>query len=245
MRILTFTGLEPPTRSISRSWMARRSFEQQGAAVGLLELADPASHGAGEGPLLVAEELAFEQVLGDRRAIDADERLLRSARLAVDIARHDFLADAAFAGDQDRGVRGGDLVGELHHFRHRRVARHHRLVVIADGGEHGGDQFGVGRQGDEFLGPGADRLGGGGRRRVDAAGDHGDADALGLVGLDQAGDVELEIDHQQVRALPHPQGVGGGGDGLDVCDLGPRRHRHLHRERELTGKPSDNQEPHG
>ena len=45
--------------------------EQQGAAVGLLELADAAGHGAGEGALLVAEQLALQQVLGDRGAVDA------------------------------------------------------------------------------------------------------------------------------------------------------------------------------
>ena len=51
--------------------------EEQGAAVGHLELAGLARHGAGEGALLVAEELAFEQGLGERGAVDGDERLAR------------------------------------------------------------------------------------------------------------------------------------------------------------------------
>ena len=45
--------------------------EQQGAAVGLLELADAPRHRAGEGALLMAEQLAFQQVLGDGGAVDA------------------------------------------------------------------------------------------------------------------------------------------------------------------------------
>ena len=45
--------------------------EQQRAAGRLLELADAARHRAGEGALLVAEQLGFQQVLRDRRAVDA------------------------------------------------------------------------------------------------------------------------------------------------------------------------------
>ena len=51
---------------------------------------------------------------------------------------------------------------------------------------------------------------------VDAAGHDRHADALGLVGGDQAGDVELVVDHQQVGALAGAQRVGGRLDGLDV-----------------------------
>ena len=80
MRVSTLTGLLPPTRSISRSWMARSSFacrrevhladlvEQQSAAARLLELADAPGHGAGEGALLMAEQLAFQQCRGWRRS---------------------------------------------------------------------------------------------------------------------------------------------------------------------------------
>ena len=61
--------------------------EQQGAAIGFLELADAARDGAGEGALLVAEQLAFEQVLRDGGAVDRDERCLGALALAVDVAR--------------------------------------------------------------------------------------------------------------------------------------------------------------
>ena len=49
--------------------------EQQGAAVGFLELADTTGHSAGESALFMAEKLGFEQIVGDRRAVDGDERL--------------------------------------------------------------------------------------------------------------------------------------------------------------------------
>jgi hypothetical protein len=41
--------------------------EEERAAVGLLEAADAAAVGAGEGALLVAEELGLEERLRDRR----------------------------------------------------------------------------------------------------------------------------------------------------------------------------------
>jgi hypothetical protein len=49
--------------------------EHQRAAVGGLDLAGRGLGGAGEGALLVAEELAFQQVLGDGGAVDGDEAL--------------------------------------------------------------------------------------------------------------------------------------------------------------------------
>ena len=86
--------------------------EQQRAAIGFLELADAPRDGAGERALLVAEQFGFQQVLRNRRAIDADERLVGARGFAVDVARQHFLARAAFAGDQDRGVAARHLVGE-------------------------------------------------------------------------------------------------------------------------------------
>ena len=49
--------------------------EEEGAAGGGLELADAALGGAGERAALVAEELALEQLVRDRRAVERDERV--------------------------------------------------------------------------------------------------------------------------------------------------------------------------
>src|SRR5690606_8199341 len=80
---------------------------------------------------------------------------------------------------------------------------------------------------------------------ADAAGDNRHVDALGLVGGDQAGDVEVVVDHQQVGALAAAQGLGRLVASLDMTDLGAVRHRHFHSRRQLSAEPSDHQEPHG
>ena len=50
--------------------------QEDGSAVGRLELADLLVGGPGERPFLVAEQLAFQQALGEGGAIEADERPL-------------------------------------------------------------------------------------------------------------------------------------------------------------------------
>ena len=83
--------------------------EEQRAAVGGLEQARLVGMGAGEAALLVAEELAFHQLGGDRAAVDRHERPGRARALLVDRARDQFLADAGFAGDVDRRLAARDL----------------------------------------------------------------------------------------------------------------------------------------
>ena len=87
--------------------------EEQGAAVALLELADAAAVGAGEGALLVAEQLALQQVLRDGGAVERQERRLGAGAVLVDGARDQLLAGAALAGDQHRHVLGGDAANGL------------------------------------------------------------------------------------------------------------------------------------
>ena len=72
--------------------------------VALLELADPLPARPCESPPLVAEELAFQQVLRNRCAVDGQERLLRPLAMMINGARDQFLARAAFSGDQRRGI---------------------------------------------------------------------------------------------------------------------------------------------
>ncbi len=101
-----------PSRSTSPSCSTRSTLacvfgahvadfvEEDRAAIGLLELADLLLGGAGERPLLVAEELRLDQLLGNRRAVDLDEPLAAAQAVAVDRARDELLADAALALDQ-------------------------------------------------------------------------------------------------------------------------------------------------
>ena len=86
--------------------------------VALLELADALRQRAGEGAFFVAEEFAFEQVFGDRRAVDGDERLVHAGAVLENGAGDEFLAGAAFAGDQDGRAGRRDLADELVNLLH-------------------------------------------------------------------------------------------------------------------------------
>ena len=104
--------------------------EEQRAAVALLELADAAAVGAGEGALLVAEQLALQQRLGDGGAVQRQERRLRPRPVVVDGAGDELLAGAALAGDQDRDVLRGDAADGLVDLTHRRAAAEDRAIRV-------------------------------------------------------------------------------------------------------------------
>ena len=113
--------------------------EKQRAAVALLELADAAAVGAGEGALLVAEQLAFQQVLRDGGAVEGQERCFAPGAVLVDGPGDQFLAGAALAGDQHGDVLGRDAADGLVHLAHGRA-----------GAENGALHVGVcGRLGDD------------------------------------------------------------------------------------------------
>src|SRR5439155_8973160 len=77
--------------------------------VRLLELPDPCVRRARERAPLVAEQLALEEFRRQRRAIDFHERAVAPRRALMDRARHQLLADAALAAEQDGDVAVGDL----------------------------------------------------------------------------------------------------------------------------------------
>ena len=86
--------------------------EEDGAGVGGLEAAGAVVDGAGERAADVAEQLAFQQVLGQGAAVDADERAAAARAEPVDGLGDQFLAGARLAQQQHRGVRLGHLPGE-------------------------------------------------------------------------------------------------------------------------------------
>src|SRR5207302_10204603 len=71
--------------------------EEDGPLVGQLELARLLAGRSRERASLVAEELRFEQLAGQRRAVDLDERLAAPRAPLVQRARDAFLADSALA----------------------------------------------------------------------------------------------------------------------------------------------------
>ncbi|OPZ05947.1 MAG: hypothetical protein BWZ08_02381 [candidate division BRC1 bacterium ADurb.BinA292] len=87
--------------------------EEDRAAVGQFEATLAHRDGAGEGPLLVAEEFAFEDRLGEGGAVDLDEGLVGAEAVVVDRVGDQFLAGAALAADQDGGVALADLGDEV------------------------------------------------------------------------------------------------------------------------------------
>ncbi len=78
--------------------------QEEGAAVGQLEAADAAGDGAGEGALLVAEQLALDEPGGEGGAVDLDQRLGRTTAVGMDRPGDQLLAGPGLAADQHGGV---------------------------------------------------------------------------------------------------------------------------------------------
>ena len=74
-------------------------------------LPEPPRRRAGEGAALVAEELALEERVRDRGAVDRDERMVAARGEHVDRPREELLARPALALEEDGGVRRGDALG--------------------------------------------------------------------------------------------------------------------------------------
>jgi hypothetical protein len=81
-------------------------------AIGFDELAGVFLGRAGERTLLVAEQDAFDEIVGDGAAIDRHERLFADARRSLNGAGEDLLADAGLAFDEHRDVRRRRLLAE-------------------------------------------------------------------------------------------------------------------------------------
>ena len=192
----------------------------------------------------MTEQFRFKQIVRDRRAVDRDKGLLLASTFIVQVAGQHFFAGAAFAGDQHAGVRGGDLIGQFEGGGHHRVGVNDGALVLAYGGQNGGDQFGVRRQGDVLLGAGADGGLGGLGVGVDAAGDHRCVDALGFHRLQQAWRRQPHVDHHQIGAASIAQSGQAGFDGFHMADLGAAANGDLPGRADMAGQGSDNQQAH-
>jgi hypothetical protein len=105
--------------------------EEHGAAVRHLEPAAPFGHRAGERAPFVTEQLALEQRLGERRAVDRDERPVRARTVGVDRGRDQLLARSAFAAKEHRRVGRSDPGDETVDGLHRGALADE---VVRDGG---------------------------------------------------------------------------------------------------------------
>ena len=90
--------------------------QKQRSVVGQLDLADLAALlRAREGALLIAEELALEEIIGDAGAVDRDKGILVAAALLVDGTRDELLTGAGLACDEYGRRAVGDALDDLLH----------------------------------------------------------------------------------------------------------------------------------
>ncbi len=89
--------------------------QEERAAVGQLEAARLPGEGAREGPALVAEELAFDEVGRQGGAIDLDERPLPASAGTVNRPGDQLLARAGFSEDEGGRIGGGNLIHLVEH----------------------------------------------------------------------------------------------------------------------------------
>jgi len=75
----------------------------------------------------VAEEFAFEDALAQGGAVQGNEAAVAPVRVVVNRPGQKFLAGAALAGDEHRGVGRGDLPGRFDHASHLGVVAHDAL----------------------------------------------------------------------------------------------------------------------
>ena len=68
----------------------------------------------------------------------------------MQVAREHLLAGARFTGNEDRGIRRGDLIGQLYHPAHRFITVDERMVFFRDGLKHGGYEFRIRRQSGDY-----------------------------------------------------------------------------------------------
>ncbi len=93
--------------------------EEERALVRLLEPADAVADRAGERAAHVAEQLRLEQRLGNRAAVDRDELAAPPRAVVVNRARHQLLARAGLAADENRAARRRHRLEQLEQIAHR------------------------------------------------------------------------------------------------------------------------------
>ena len=83
---------------------------------------------AGERAALVPEQLALQQRLGQRGAVEPDERVVAPGRAAMDPLGEHLLADAGLAGDQHGDLAARDALDQAMKDDHRLVADDNRAA---------------------------------------------------------------------------------------------------------------------
>ncbi len=102
----------------------RRQFadfvEEKRAPLGRLKLAELRRMRFGERSFFVAKQLAFQETVGSRAAVDDDEGSVSARTVPVNRVGDNFFARAALAGDQHGNVGYGDALNEAKDLAHLR-----------------------------------------------------------------------------------------------------------------------------
>jgi hypothetical protein len=205
--------------------------QEDGALIGILELAELPLLGSRERALFEAEELALQELRGQGGAIHLDEGTLAAGRELVQGAGHELLAGAALASDQDGDVRVRHLLDDLAHLAHLGSvpSQDHHLGLVAGPTAQLRDLllerallerllegqlelFHLEGLAQEVRGPEAHRLDDGARLTVSGQHHHGHVREALLEALEGLETVHARQDHvqgDQIRpgALQAPQGL--------------------------------------
>ena len=105
--------------------------EKERAAIRELEAPELGLDCPGKRALLMAKELALEQRLGERSAVDLDEGPFLSLAAVVNGSGDELLAGTTLAPHEDRGVGSRDLLDGLEDLLHRHCPAHQVCEAIA------------------------------------------------------------------------------------------------------------------
>ncbi len=164
----------------------------------------------------MAEENAFDEIFRDGAAVDRDERAADAIAFALDGARDQLFADAAFAFDQYWNVRCGGALPKRDHALHG-IAAHHEIAerqrpldLFLDAIDFARERFDLQRALDRNLKPF-------GRRRLDD-----EIDSAAAHGVDCRFDRAVRRLHDDRRhalgmadTLEHGHPVDAGHDEIE------------------------------
>ena len=171
-------------------------------------------------PLLVTEELALEQRVGERAAVDGEERAVAPVGLPMDRGGDEFLARAGLAVDEHGAVGLGDARDQVEQLEHARVAARQVLerVALDDVGDH--LVFGRGPRRRIGRGAFARDLGSVGGGLLDEGGEGGEVERA------EVGGRNLDATDVGVLGLEHlAEGGRGVAGAVGVEDDGATAHR--------------------
>src|SRR6202011_1326192 len=94
--------------------------QEQGSTVGLLEAATALGCSARERSLFMPEQLGLQQIGGDCRSVECNERPVGAGAVIVQGARDELFARPGFASDEHGDTRTGETAYCAEHELHRR-----------------------------------------------------------------------------------------------------------------------------